>query len=355
VVYRAFVQIAISLTPGAKVLITDEPTAPMSDIEATRLLKLLKTICDQGVGIVFVSHRLDEVLNIADRVLVLRDGKLVDEMSKSEGNKERIVSSMLGHTTVDSVKASAITSENAEIAMKVENLSTSNGISETNLTLKFGEILGVYGIAGSGRDSLGMTLFGSTKPTSGRITVGGNDLKLGSIKSTMDMGIGYVPAERRAQGLLLERSIKENITLAFLRKLSKLGLIQSKSETDSGQLWADNLSIKTKNIENAVLSLSGGNQQKVLLSRWLLTGCRILILDDPTRGVDIGSKLEIYELLQKLAHDEKVAVLVISSDIEEVLKISDRIEVMRKGKITLSKTNPTQQEVARAAYLEEAS
>ena len=355
VVYRAFVQIARSLTPGAKVLITDEPTAPMSDIEATRLLKLLKTICDQGVGIVFVSHRLDEVLNIADRVLVLRDGKLVDEMSKSEGNKERIVSSMLGHTTVDSVKASSSISADSEIAMKVENLSTSNGISETNLTLKYGEILGVYGIAGSGRDSLGMTLFGSNKPTSGKIIVGGNELKLGSIKSTMDMGIGYVPAERRAQGLLLERSIKENITLAFLRKLSKLGLIQAKSEDVAGQLWARNLSIKTDNIENAVLSLSGGNQQKVLLSRWLLTGCRILILDDPTRGVDIGSKLEIYDLLQNLAHNEKVAVLVISSDIEEVLKISDRIEVMRNGKITLSKANPTQQEVARAAYLEEAS
>jgi ABC-type sugar transport system ATPase subunit len=134
-----------------------------------------------------------------------------------------------------------------------------------------------------------------------------------------------------------------------------LGLIQAKSEDVAGQLWAENLSIKTDNIENAVLSLSGGNQQKVLLSRWLLTGCRILILDDPTRGVDIGSKLEIYELLQNLAHNEKVAVLVISSDIEEVLKISDRIEVMRNGKITLSKTNPTQQEVARAAYLEEAS
>lgn len=355
VVYRAFVQIARSLTPGAKVLITDEPTAPMSDIEATRLLKLLKTICDQGVGIVFVSHRLDEVLNIADRVLVLRDGKLVDEMSKSEGNKERIVSSMLGHTTVDSVKASSSISADSEIAMKVENLSTSNGISETNLALKYGEILGVYGIAGSGRDSLGMTLFGSNKPTSGKIIVGGNELKLGSIKSTMDMGIGYVPAERRAQGLLLERSIKENITLAFLRKLSKLGLIQAKSEDVAGQLWARNLSIKTDNIENAVLSLSGGNQQKVLLSRWLLTGCRILILDDPTRGVDIGSKLEIYDLLQNLAHNEKVAVLVISSDIEEVLKISDRIEVMRNGKITLSKANPTQQEVARAAYLEEAS
>jgi ribose transport system ATP-binding protein len=262
---------------------------------------------------------------------------------------------MLGHTTIDSVKASSSISADSEIAMKVENLSTSNGISETNLTLKYGEILGVYGIAGSGRDSLGMTLFGSNKPTSGKIIVGGSQLKLGSIKSTMDMGIGYVPAERRAQGLLLERSIKENITLAFLRKLSKLGLIQAKSEDVAGQLWAGNLSIKTDNIENAVLSLSGGNQQKVLLSRWLLTGCRILILDDPTRGVDIGSKLEIYELLQNLAHNEKVAVLVISSDIEEVLKISDRIEVMRNGKITLSKTNPTQQEVARAAYLEEAS
>jgi ABC-type branched-subunit amino acid transport system ATPase component len=269
VVYRAFVQIARSLTPGAKVLITDEPTAPMSDIEATRLLKLLKTICDQGVGIIFVSHRLDEVLNIADRVVVLRDGKLVDEMSKSEGNKERIVSSMLGHTSVDSVKASSTTSADSEIAMKVENLTTSNGIFDTNLTLKYGEILGVYGIAGSGRDSLGMTLFGSNKPTSGRIIVGGEELKLGSIKSTMDIGIGYVPAERRAQGLLLERSIKENITLAFLRNLSKWGLIQARSETSSGQLWADNLSIKTENIENAVLSLSGGNQQKVLLSRWL--------------------------------------------------------------------------------------
>ena len=200
---------------------------------------------------------------------MLRDGKLVDEMSKSEGNKERIVSSMLGHTSVDSVKASSTTSADSEIAMKVENLTTSNGIFDTNLTLKYGEILGVYGIAGSGRDSLGMTLFGSNKPTSGRIIVGGEELKLGSIKSTMDIGIGYVPAERRAQGLLLERSIKENITLAFLRNLSKWGLIQARSETSSGQLWADNLSIKTENIENAVLSLSGGNQQKVLLSRWL--------------------------------------------------------------------------------------
>jgi ABC-type sugar transport system ATPase subunit len=200
-----------------------------------------------------------------------------------------------------------------------------------------------------------MTIFGSTKPSGGEIRVGNIPVRLGSIKSTMESGIGYVPAERRTQGLLLERSIKENITLAFLRKLAKWGLIQNDLEQKAAQSWVEKLSVKTENMENTVMSLSGGNQQKVLLSRWLLTGCRILILDDPTRGVDIGSKLEIYELLQTLAHQEKVAVMVITSDIEEVLKISDRIEVIRHGRSVLSKVNPTQAEVARAAYLESVS
>ena len=355
VVYRAFVQIARSLTPGAKVLITDEPTAPMSDIEAERLLKLLRTICDQGVGIVFVSHRLDEVLNIADRIVVIRDGVLVDEMSKSEGSKERMVSSMLGQKASGTLQQRGVKTEDSEVALTIEGLATTNGIQSLDLSLRYGEILGVYGIAGSGRDALGMTIFGSTKPSGGEIRVGNIPVRLGSIKSTMESGIGYVPAERRTQGLLLERSIKENITLAFLRKLAKWGLIQNDLEQNAAQVWIDKLSVKTGNMENTVMSLSGGNQQKVLLSRWLLTGCRILILDDPTRGVDIGSKLEIYELLQTLAHQEKVAVMVITSDIEEVLKISDRIEVIRHGRSVLSKVNPTQEEVARAAYLESVS
>ena len=355
VVYRAFVQIARSLTPGAKVLITDEPTAPMSDIEAERLLKLLRTICDQGVGIVFVSHRLDEVLNIADRIVVIRDGVLVDEMSKSEGSKERMVSSMLGQKASGTLQQRGVKTDDSEVALTIEGLATTNGIESLDLSLRYGEILGVYGIAGSGRDALGMTIFGSTKPSGGEIRVGNIPVRLGSIKSTMESGIGYVPAERRTQGLLLERSIKENITLAFLRKLAKWGLIQNDLEQNAAQSWVEKLSVKTENMENTVMSLSGGNQQKVLLSRWLLTGCRILILDDPTRGVDIGSKLEIYELLQTLAHQEKVAVMVITSDIEEVLKISDRIEVIRHGRSVLSKVNPTQEEVARAAYLESVS
>ena len=355
VVYRAFVQIARSLTPGAKVLITDEPTAPMSDIEAERLLKLLRTICDKGVGIVFVSHRLDEVLNIADRIVVIRDGVLVDEMSKSEGSKERMVSSMLGQKASGTLQQRGVKTDDLHLALTIEGLATNNGIKSLNLILRYGEILGVYGIAGSGRDALGMTIFGSTKPSGGEIRVGNIPIRLGSIKSTMESGIGYVPAERRTQGLLLERSIKENITLAFLRKLAKRGLIQNDLEQNAAQKWVDKLSVKTENMDNTVMSLSGGNQQKVLLSRWLLTGCRILILDDPTRGVDIGSKLEIYELLQTLAHQEKVAVMVITSDIEEVLKISDRIEVVRHGRSVLSQVNPTQEEVARAAYLESVS
>ena len=240
----------------------------------------------------------------------------------------------------------------SQVALTITGLGTDNGIESLDLNLRYGEILGVYGIAGSGRDALGMAIFGSTKPTRGEIRVENRSIRLGAIQATMEAGIGYVPAERRTQGLLLERSIKENISLAFLRKLAKWGLIQKEQESTSAQTWIDKLSVKTDNMENTVMSLSGGNQQKVLLSRWLLTGCRILILDDPTRGVDIGSKLEIYELLQKLAHQEKVAVMVITSDIEEVLKISDRIEVIRHGRSVLSQVNPTQEEVARAAYLE---
>jgi ABC-type sugar transport system ATPase subunit len=307
------------------------------------------------VGIVFVSHRLDEVLNIADRILVIRDGVLVDEMSKSEGTKERLVSSMLGEKSSGTLQARGAHVDDSQVALTINGLATENGIESLDLTLKYGEILGVYGIAGSGRDALGMTIFGSTKPTSGEIRTESGQVRLGSIKATMEAGIGYVPAERRTQGLLLERSIKENITLAFLEKLAKWGLIQRDLEQGSAQTWIEKLSVKTDNMDNTVMSLSGGNQQKVLLSRWLLTGCRILILDDPTRGVDIGSKLEIYELLQTLAHQEKVAVMVITSDIEEVLKISDRIEVIRHGKSVLSKANPTQEEVARAAYLESVS
>jgi len=276
-------------------------------------------------------------------------------MSKSEGTKERMVNSMLGEKTSGTLQARGAHVDDSQTALTITGLATSNGIESLDLSLKYGEILGVYGIAGSGRDALGMTIFGSTKPTAGDIRVGNQSIRLGSIRATMETGIGYVPAERRTQGLLLERSIKENITLAFLRRLAKWGLIQKENERGSAQNWVDKLSVKTDNMDNTAMSLSGGNQQKVLLSRWLLTGCRILILDDPTRGVDIGSKLEIYELLQSLAHKEKVAVMVITSDIEEVLKIADRIEVIRHGRIVLSKATPTQEEVARAAYLESVS
>ncbi len=352
VVYRAFVQIARSLTPGAKILIADEPTSPMSYAEASSLIKLLRTISDQGVGIIFVSHRLDEVLNIADRVVVLRDGKVVDEFNKNEGSKERLVSSMLGRESQYLVKSSKQKEFEVGLAMQVSGLCTTTGISDLDFTLNYGEILGIYGIAGSGRDYLGMNLFGANKPRSGDIIVDGRKIRLGSIKSAISQGIGYVPAERRTQGLLLERSIKANITLAYLKTLSRLGIVQKELEFKSARNWVDNLSIKTESLENSVTSLSGGNQQKVLLSRWLLTGCKILILDDPTRGVDVGSKMEIYDLLQKLAYENKVAVLVITSDIEEVLKISDRVAVIRKGRVAMSKTKPTQQEVAQAAYLE---
>jgi ABC-type sugar transport system ATPase subunit len=357
IVYRAFIQIARSLTPGAKVLITDEPTAPMSNTEAYRLLDLLKTISGQGVGIVFVSHRMDEVLTMGDRCIVLRDGKLADEMNQEDGSKERILTAMLGHSVGLSGEKSAIRTVgmDSEIGLSVKGLSAGDDIVDVNIEVRMGEIVGVYGIAGSGRDLLGMTIFGSNKPSGGEIKVNGKVLHLGKISSSVASGLGYVPAERRTQGLLLERSIRENLSLASLKQRAKYFFLQKSLEKLRVNEWIDRLSIKSASSEALVLSLSGGNQQKVLLSRWLLAGCRVLVLDDPTRGVDVGSKLEIYELLQNLAHIENRAILVITSDIEEVLKISDRVQVIRKGKIMLSAVDPSHDEVARAAYLESAS
>jgi ribose transport system ATP-binding protein len=356
VVYRAFVQIARALTPGAKVLITDEPTAPMSDRESERLLALLRTISLQNVGIIFVSHRLDEVLEMGDRCVVMRDGKVVDEMTKTEGSKDRIVASMLGHSTSDRVgiRNTDNAGNQAPIGLKIDNLSNSKDIESVTLDVKYGEIVGVYGIAGSGRDSLGMTIFGASKATNGSVEVASHPLRMGSIGHSVKAGLGYVPAERRAQGLILQRSVKENISLADLKKIARLFFLQKTSEREQVSQWIANLAIKTPTIEALVLSLSGGNQQKVLLARWLLAGCKVLVLDDPTRGVDIGSKFEIYELLQKLAHEEKAAILLITSDIEEVLKIADQILVMRKGQIVFKAVNPSQREVASAAYLESA-
>ena len=352
VVDRAFVQIARALTNGARVLIADEPTAPMSEREAGRLLELLSVIRDSGVGLIYVSHRLDEVLRVGDRVVVLRDGRLVDEMTSAQGTRERIVQSMLGMKSLVPAESRAPTL-NGEVRLRFHSLGTRQSLKNASLEVRAGEIVGVYGIAGSGRDELGMAAFGALPLVSGSIEVDGIAIRPGSINAAIEAGLAYVPAERRSQGLLLERSIMENLTLANHDALSFGPFLNKAAQVQVSEEWLEKLDIRASSIQMLVGKLSGGNQQKVLLARWLARGSTVLILDEPTRGVDVGSKAEIYRVLKDLARLSQAALLVVSSDIEEVASVCSRAYVMRDGVIVAEMNAPTQEQLAYEAYLEE--
>ena len=352
VVDRAFVQIARALTDGARVLIADEPTAPMSEREAGRLLDLLSAIRNSGVGLIYVSHRLDEVLRVGDRVVVLRDGRLVDEMSAADGSRERIVQSMLGMKSLVPVGSEAPTAD-GEVRLRFDSLATRGTLKSASLEVRAGEIVGVYGIAGSGRDELGMAAFGALPLAGGRVEVDGVAIRPGSIGAAIEAGLAYVPAERRTQGLLLERSIMENLTLANHDALRVGPFLKKGAEVQISEEWKQKLDIRAASIQMLVGQLSGGNQQKVLLARWLVRGSTVLILDEPTRGVDVGSKAEIYRVLKDLARVSQAALLVVSSDIEEVATVCDRAYVMRDGVIVAEMNSPRQEQLAHEAYLEE--
>lgn len=352
VVDRAFVQIARALTDGARVLIADEPTAPMSEREAGRLLELLSAIRNSGVGLIYVSHRLDEVLRVGDRVVVLRDGRLVDEMSAAEGTRERIVQSMLGMKSLAPVESEVPTAD-GEIRLRFHSLATRGTLKNASLEVRAGEIVGVYGIAGSGRDELGMAAFGALPLAGGHVEIDGVAIRPGSINASIEAGLAYVPAERRTQGLLLERPIMENLTLANHDALRAGPFLKKGAEALVSEEWKQKLDIKAASIKMLVGQLSGGNQQKVLLARWLVRGSTVLILDEPTRGVDVGSKAEIYRVLKDLARVSQAALLVVSSDIEEVATVCDRAYVMRDGVIVAEISAPQQEQLAHEAYLEE--
>ena len=350
VVDRAFVQIARALAPGAKVLIADEPTAPMSSREADRLLDLLEAIRSTGVGVIFISHRLDEVLRLNDRTMVLRDGQVVDEMTAATGTRDRLVRSMLGTRRLAAGGPSASTSAGQSQALIVDGLANKRTLRSVSLTVDFGEIVGVYGIAGSGRDELGPAIFGASPTVAGTLHIGEQPLERGSVDRSIKAGVGYVPAERRSQGLLLDRSVRENLSLVALPTFTRVGVVDRQREADAVDNWIEQLSIKTPTPQTPVRSLSGGNQQKVLLARWLLAGSEVLILDDPTRGVDVGSKEEIYGLLRILAYEHGRAILVITSDLEEVAALCERVYVMTHGRIRSERRAATQEQLAHDAF-----
>lgn len=345
---KQLLEIARAIGRNARVLILDEPTASLAHQDAERLLDLVEVLRTQGVGILYISHRLEEVLRIADRVTVLRDGGYVGTYPKQDVDRGRLIQLMAGRDLAELFPKTAVPI--GETILETRGLSCEqSGVSGVSLTLRRGEILGLAGLVGAGRTELARILFGVTPPTAGEILVEGKPVSVASVNDAIAHRIAYVPEDRKEHGVIEDLPINENITLPLLRKLNGSWL-DEKKEDALASTFSRQLAVKTPSIYVQTRTLSGGNQQKVALSRWLATEPRILILDEPTQGIDVGAKAEIHRLMGQLAQ-QGLAILLISSELPELLGMADRIAVMRRGKITgvLSAREATRESVLQLA------
>jgi ribose transport system ATP-binding protein len=327
---KQIVEIAKAISKDAKILVMDEPTAALSEEETQSLFKIIANLKLRGVSIIYISHRLKEIFQITDRVVVLRDGKKVKSLNTKDTNANELVALMVGRDIKEMYPKREVPI--GDTVMEVKNL-FAEGFQDISFTLKKGEILGIFGLLGSGRTSLVKALFGANKVKSGEILVNDKKINIKSPRIARDEKMGLVPLDRKIEGLALHMGVKENITLANIEDLGKGFLLKRSIENDKAKKWIAEMGIKTPTIDQEVNSLSGGNQQKVVLAKWLESGSRIIILNEPTRGIDVGAKIEIYKLMQNLC-EKGSAVIMISSELPEILSIADRILVMSKGKIT---------------------
>jgi len=342
---QQLVEIAKAIGSSASVLIMDEPTASLSGPEVERLFEVIARLRSEKVGIVYISHRLEEILSIADRVTVLRDGRTVGTHARAGLQRSALISLMIGR------ELSAIFPKRrvplGDVALQLRNVtSASAGIQDVSLEVRSGEIVGLAGLVGSGRTELAHTVFGLTPIDSGDVLVHGRSVRVRSPGDAIDAGIGYLPEDRKQHGVVPEMAVDQNVSLANLTAVARGGLVDRARERSQAQRYVDQLRIKTGSVASEVESLSGGNQQKVALARWLAISPKVLILDEPTQGVDVGSKSEIHALMQELA-ERGLAVLMISSELPEILGMSDRVAVMRAGTIAgvLSREDATPERV----------
>ncbi len=343
---QQLVEIAKAIGADARVLIMDEPTASLSDREVERLFEVIGRLRSEGAGIIYISHRLEEVLALADRVTVLRDGQTVGTEKLDGLTAAALIGMMIGRE-LSAIFPKTQTTARADIALELRHVSSAAaGVRDVSLQLRSGEILGLAGLVGSGRTELAGTIFGLTPADSGELVVRGTPASITSPSDAIRQGIGYVPEDRRRHGVVPEMAVAENVSLASLDQVAPRGLIDRASERAQAQTYVGQLLIKTGSVTQAVSSLSGGNQQKVALAKWLATRPSILILDEPTQGVDVGAKAEIHALMQHLA-SQGLAILMISSELPEILGMSDRVAVMRNGSIAgvLARADATQERV----------
>ncbi len=324
------VEIAKAISLNVRILIMDEPTASLSAHEVQELFKLARDLKRQRVAILFVSHRMEEVFEIADKVTVFRDGRLISTRTRREATSQRAIADMVGRE-IDLTKAPT-SSARKDLVLSVTNLSRNGVFEGVTFDLHRGEVLGFAGLIGAGRTDVGLALFGIEPATSGTILLNGKPVTVRSARDGMNLGIAYVSEDRRQLGLVLPMAIFANITLPVLRRyLNRLGLVRTGLERRTADAFRTRLAIRAPSVDLEVAKLSGGNQQKVMLSKWLNTNPSVLIFDEPTRGVDVGSKAEVHAIIGQLAA-EGIGVIVISSDLPEVLVLSDRVLVMREGR-----------------------
>lgn len=347
---QQMVEIAKALSYNSQVLIMDEPTAALTETEIDELFRITRELRNQGVGIVHISHRMEELKKISDRVTVMRDGHYIDTVNTKDITIDQIISMMVGRTIYEA--APEIPEQaNPEVVLEVKNLNRGNILKDINFSLKKGEILGFAGLMGAGRTEVARAIFGADPIDSGEIYIKGQRTEIKSPGDAVQHGLGYLSEDRKRYGLALGMDVETNIALASFRKfLGTIGWVNNAKIRSTAQHFVEMLSIKTPSMTQKVKNLSGGNQQKVIIGKWLTADTEILIFDEPTRGIDVGAKSEIYRLLNDLAQQGK-SIIMISSELPEILRMSHRIVVMCEGRITgeLSSEEATQEEIMRFA------
>ena len=326
-------EIAKAISHDAKVIIFDEPSAALTESEIEELFKIIRDLRDKGVGMVYISHRMDEIKVITDRVTVMRDGTYVGTIITKESTKDDIINMMVGRVIYEDPKTESNVKADAPVVLKVEHLNAGKMVRDVSFELRKGEILGFSGLMGAGRTETARALFGADKKDSGDVYINGVKVEINSPEDAVKNGIGYLSEDRKRYGCVVGKTVAENTTMASLENFMKGLFINKKKEEDSAWEYVKALKTKTPTVDTEVVNLSGGNQQKVVIAKWLVRDCEILIFDEPTRGIDVGAKSEIYTLMNELVAQGK-SIIMISSEMTEVLRMSDRIIVMCEGRKT---------------------
>jgi ribose transport system ATP-binding protein len=347
---QQMVEISRALSHEARVVIMDEPTSALTPNEIRSLFEAIRRLRGMGIGVLYVTHKLEEVFELCDRVTVFRDGKLISTRPVKETSTDQVVTDMVGRSITTLFPRTH--SGKGEPVLQVRGLSTERKLKGVSFEVCAGEVVGVFGLLGAGRTELAKAIFGLDSASGGEVLIQGQRLRLGSAVQSARSGIGLLTEDRKEEGLVLQMSVAQNITLPSLKEFATAGFIRRRDELASSQEFVDRFAIKTPSLRHKVEYLSGGNQQKVLLARWLMKKLQVIILDEPTRGIDVGAKAEIHKLIDELAMDG-LAVLVMTSEMPELLGISDRILVMSGGRVTgeFQNEEATQEKVLAAAIV----